>query len=100
MPANKFQDCERFYQNRLNIQLAESQICAGGGRRKEGPCANDSGGPLMALRSERYTVIGIISSGYNICGANDTNINYIPMISTRIESYELWIKGYTQKVET
>lgn len=70
----------------------QSQICAGG-RKNEGACANDSGGPLMAVRDHNYTIIGIISSGYNICEVKDNNnVNY-PIIFTNISSFESWIKN-------
>lgn len=90
VPATKFEDCEQIYHNRKNYQLAESQICAGG-RKNEGACANDSGGPLMAVRNNTYGIIGIISSGYNICEVKDNTVNY-PIIFTRVASFESWIK--------
>lgn len=91
LPAYNFKNCATIYRNRKNQQLVESQICAGG-RSNEGACANDSGGPLMAIKNYTYTIIGIISSGFNICAVkNDTNVNY-PIIFTKVSSYESWIK--------
>ncbi|KAG4065906.1 hypothetical protein HA402_000353 [Bradysia odoriphaga] len=90
IPRNNFTVCAEKYRRRLNIHIDEAtQMCAGD-IPNQGPCAGDSGGPLMTVVRNKYAIEGIISSGYNICDLNK-NVSY-PIIFTKVAAFEPWIK--------
>lgn len=79
------QKCKSIY--RFNTEIKDSQICAGG-KSGEDSCGGDSGGPLMAIYSGKWTYYGIVSFGLTRCGTSG-----FPGIYTRVTSYLEWIVG-------
>ncbi|XP_017777647.1 PREDICTED: serine protease easter-like, partial [Nicrophorus vespilloides] len=73
------------------INIANSQICAGGA--KEDSCSGDSGGPLMArdLRGgdDRWYVSGVVSFGPRKCATKGA-----PGVYTNVAPYVAWIKAH------
>ena len=59
------------------------QVCAGR-RGGEGPCAGDSGAPLMVEEEGRWVVGGLVSHGPSLCGASA--VTY-----TRVEPALPWV---------
>lgn len=74
--------------NRLNIQLSDKQICAGG-KDLVDACKGDSGGPLGTHASHnnvRFVQFGIVTSGLDVCGKKN-----IPGVYCRVASYMPWL---------
>lgn len=82
--------CMEMYHT-LNVELIESQMCAGGEDGMDS-CRGDSGGPLMAIHQNDnnvYWVIdGIVSFGPTPCGQEGW-----PGIYTHVGSYVGWIES-------
>lgn len=76
--------CQEKYST-LNIQLSDTQLCAGGLFATD-TCDGDSGGPLMRLIDNYWVIEGIVSSGYG-CGRETW-----PALYTRVSSFEAWIQ--------
>lgn len=80
---------QRMVQNRLNIQLTEQQMCAGGQDLVD-TCSGDSGGPLgmnsKYMVDDRFVQYGVVSAGVNSCGQKS-----VPGIYARVASYMDWI---------
>ncbi|KAG5873547.1 hypothetical protein JTB14_007355 [Gonioctena quinquepunctata] len=77
--------CEEKY-SLLNIDLLDSQICAGGENARDS-CTGDSGGPLMMTPNATvWYAAGIVSYGIG-CGTEDW-----PGVYTSIPSFIPWIK--------
>jgi len=82
-------DCQRIYST-SNIQIIDSQICAGGDPGRDS-CNGDSGGPLMRLDNgaiPHYFLAGIVSYGPKNCGTPD-----IPGVYTRTSKFIDWIQS-------
>ncbi|KAJ8934224.1 hypothetical protein NQ314_013502 [Rhamnusium bicolor] len=78
-------ECKEKY-SLLNIELKDSQICAGGEEQKDS-CTGDSGGPLMMPTSNgTWYASGIVSYGIG-CGLKGW-----PGVYTNIASFIPWIK--------
>lgn len=81
-------ECATLFQERLNVQLNDSQLCAGGVSGKDS-CRGDSGGPLMvvdtAVTHHNWFIVGIVSFGIG-CG-----VDGFPSVYTRVASYSQWI---------
>jgi len=75
--------CQQKYHD---YNISESQLCAGGMRRKDS-CAGDSGGPLLKPVKKSYTIEGILSFGIVSCGSEGW-----PSVYTRVSSFEPWIR--------
>ena len=60
-------------------------LCAGFTKRAKGPCAGDSGGPLIVRKNGRAQLIGIVSWGFK-CGAPFHAAMY-----TNVSRYTNWI---------
>ncbi|KAF2881990.1 hypothetical protein ILUMI_24171 [Ignelater luminosus] len=88
LPVKSNQDCATFYRQR-DIQVAGSQICAGGERGKNA-CNGDSGGPLMYRdrkeEEENWVTVGIVSFGLEKCAGQN-----VPVVFTRVTEYLEWI---------
>ncbi|GAB0097787.1 CLIP domain-containing serine protease [Sergentomyia squamirostris] len=80
--------CNAIYR-RQNVQIGDSQICAGGEKGKDS-CRGDSGGPLVALnnrgRRPYWFLVGLVSFGPSPCGMEGW-----PGVYTRCSSFVDWI---------
>lgn len=80
---------QRMVQNRLNIQLTDKQMCAGGDKLVD-TCSGDSGGPLGMSSNfrgvDRFVQYGVVSAGVNSCGQKS-----VPGIYARVVHYMDWI---------
>ncbi|KAL9692855.1 hypothetical protein quinque_012140 [Culex quinquefasciatus] len=80
---------QRMVENRLNIQLTELQMCAGGQDLVD-TCSGDSGGPLGMSSNfkgvDRFVQYGVVSAGVNSCGQKS-----VPGIYARVVNYMDWI---------
>lgn len=80
---------QRMAENRLNVQLSDRQMCAGGEARVD-TCRGDSGGPLGFYteynKGARFVQFGVVSAGVESCGKKS-----IPGIYCRVGSYMDWI---------
>jgi len=61
-------------------------LCAGGEPKKDS-CNTDSGGPLFLQENSRYSQIGVVNSGWKICGTTD-----VPGFYARVTEFKPWIK--------
>lgn len=81
-------ECISIYK-RHGISLVDSQICAGGVKRRDS-CTGDSGGPLMAVdrteTEENYVAYAMVSFGPKICGTRN-----LPGVYTRMADFIDWI---------
>ena len=87
VPLVTKKECKAAYNRvNVNIDIGDTKICAGKGRRDT--CSGDSGGPLLAdhLGDKHWSVIGITSFGVD-CGRAD-----FPGVYTRVDKYLHWIK--------
>lgn len=85
LPVNEQRECVQKFKAR-NINIASSQICAGGEFAKDS-CDGDSGGPLMRpAYMKRWYLEGIVSFG-NRCGLEGW-----PGVYTRVADYVDWIQ--------
>ncbi|XP_028135561.2 phenoloxidase-activating factor 1-like [Diabrotica virgifera virgifera] len=82
-PYGRVQCVEKY--SIVSIEVAESQICAGGEDRKDS-CTGDSGGPLMFENGTHWMAAGIVSYGLG-CGTEDW-----PGIYTNVSHFLPWIK--------
>ncbi|CAG9856888.1 unnamed protein product [Phyllotreta striolata] len=85
VPIVNHADCTKKYSHFLN--LASTQICAGGVKGKDS-CRGDSGGPLMKAANDdpsTWYLEGIVSFG-NSCGLQGW-----PGVYTKVESFLSWI---------
>lgn len=89
IPHVSIADCQRkMNENRLNIQLSEKQLCAGGVNKVD-TCKGDSGGPLgfsATHNGARFMQFGIVSLGVDSCGEKS-----VPGIYCRVSAYMDWI---------
>ena len=73
------------------VQIASTQICAGGERGKDS-CRGDSGGPLVAedrtSRLVSYYLVGLVSYGPSPCGQAGW-----PGVYTKVSEYVDWIQN-------
>ncbi|XP_073511169.1 granzyme A-like isoform X2 [Phyllobates terribilis] len=79
-------DCNKKY-NRKNLTITGSMMCASSPKinRKAGPCAGDSGGPLIC----DGTYVGLVSYGIGNCGNPE-----FPGVYTRLtNNYLKWISN-------
>lgn len=83
--------CRKVYSGQ-NIDLLNSQLCAGG---KEGidSCRGDSGGPLISLDTTNrvrsyYFLAGVVSFGPSPCGLKNW-----PGVYTRVGNFVNWIEN-------
>lgn len=80
---------QRMVENRLNIQLTDKQMCAGGQDQVD-TCSGDSGGPLGMSSNfkgvDRFVQYGVVSAGVNSCGQKS-----VPGIYARVANYMDWI---------
>lgn len=83
--------CAETYSS-FNLKIIDTQMCAGGEQGKDS-CNGDSGGPLMAIHSDKHQkiykyLVGIVSFGPRQCGTSG-----IPGIYTHIAKYIDWIES-------
>ncbi|KAF2895588.1 hypothetical protein ILUMI_10583 [Ignelater luminosus] len=80
--------CFPIYKEKLNVQLEDSQLCAGGVPGKDS-CRGDSGGPLMIVdvtpTQQSWSLIGIVSFGVG-CAVQE-----FPSVYTKVKNYNQWI---------
>ncbi|XP_064174550.1 hepatocyte growth factor-like isoform X1 [Anguilla rostrata] len=74
--------CVEFH--RRNIQITDTRICAGG-RRNEGVCDKDYGGPLVCQEGESKVIVGVSVHGRGCALANR------PGIFVNVPFYTDWI---------
>lgn len=84
IPPFDFSVCREMYANR-NINLVESQMCAGGNYAQDS-CNGDSGGPLMSREKGAWIAEGIVSFGLG-CGVER------PAVYTKVHSFLPWIRS-------
>lgn len=75
--------CQQAY-NVINVR--DDQICAGGENGIDS-CRADSGAPLMLLKNNVWSAVGIVSKGHKFCGTP----NY-PALYTRIDLHLNWLQ--------
>ncbi|XP_005415128.1 PREDICTED: serine protease 29-like [Chinchilla lanigera] len=86
--------CEELYQNASRHRhkdrriILNDNVCAGTEGR--GPCFGDSGGPLVCKNSGSWTLVGVVSWGYDCSWSN------VPAVFARVRSYVPWIKRHTR----
>ncbi|XP_058811606.1 serine protease grass-like [Topomyia yanbarensis] len=89
VPRVNNDECQQtMLQNRLNVQLSDKQMCAGGSGKVD-TCRGDSGGPLgfsTDLNGPRFIQFGVVSAGVDSCGKKN-----VPGIYCRVGSYMDWI---------
>lgn len=89
LPYVGIPECQRkMTENRLNIQLTDKQMCAGGVNKVD-TCKGDSGGPLgfsATYNGARFMQFGVVSLGVDSCGAKS-----VPGIYCRVAAYMDWI---------
>ncbi|XP_021329158.1 mast cell protease 4 [Danio rerio] len=68
---------------KINVELPDNILCAGGYETKSGACQGDSGGPLVCSGQ----AVGIVSFNMGRCDYPNT-----PNIYTQISKYTHWIK--------
>jgi len=73
-----FQECEALWNDKLNIDLLPSHMCANTTAEFGASCKGDSGGPLVRGR-EVFELAGVVSFGIRTCG----NVDY-PLGFTKI----------------
>ncbi|KAM8765940.1 serine protease 48 [Rhynchonycteris naso] len=71
--------------------IKEDMICAGDNNRKDS-CKGDSGGPLSCYTNGVWTVIGLVSWGYQ-CAKS------LPGVYTNVIYYQKWIKATISRAE-
>ncbi|KAF4532181.1 hypothetical protein B566_EDAN002243 [Ephemera danica] len=88
LPVLGNERCEELFRAaNENVDLIDTQICAGGEKLKDS-CKSDSGGPLLLNENSRWTIVGIVSYGYEKCGVEN-----IPAVYTRVAPYLDWINS-------
>lgn len=91
VPRVSNSECQaKMTQNRLNVQLSDLQMCAGGEGLVD-TCRGDSGGPLgfsTEYNGARFVQFGIVSAGVDSCG-----LKSVPGIYCRVAAYMDWILG-------
>jgi len=95
VPVYDFTECKNKYSKlpNSNINLSESQLCAGG-RNREDACKGDSGGALMKVfnkSDKRYVIEGVLSFGHSLCTEEGW-----PSVYSRVSSFESWIREHVQ----
>ncbi|KXJ71591.1 hypothetical protein RP20_CCG020195 [Aedes albopictus] len=89
LPHVSVADCQqKMNENRLNIQLSDKQLCAGGVDKVD-TCKGDSGGPLgfsAPYNGARFVQFGVVSLGVDSCGEKS-----VPGIYCRVSAYMDWI---------
>ena len=82
--------------------ITGDQICARGETTQTGcysdSCQGDSGGGLLAVRSGRNTLLGLVSFGETECGAEDPRLGARPGVYTNISSHVGWIREVMEAV--
>lgn len=83
--------CNTVY-SRQNVQIGDSQVCAGGERGRDS-CRGDSGGPLVATdnsnpRQVATYLVGLVSYGPSPCG----QVGW-PGVYTKVSEYVDWIQN-------
>lgn len=81
------QDCLTLFQ-RQNSEFSSDEFCAWDENGDD--CAGDIGGPLIGQEDGRYHVIGL-NSFANF--KEESNIEGLPGVYTRVGSYLNWING-------
>lgn len=84
VPTYEFETCRQMYSTR-NINLVDSQMCAGGNFAQDS-CNGDSGGPLMSRENGAWIAEGIVSFGLG-CGVER------PAVYTKVHSFLPWIRS-------
>ncbi|XP_066248818.1 ovochymase-like [Euwallacea similis] len=77
--------CREKFKSLLDLDIHESQICAGGEKMKDS-CNGDSGGPLMMNNGTHFLAAGLVSYGVG-CGMADW-----PGVYSSIPYHLNWIK--------
>jgi len=87
LPVVPDEVCLDKYKSFKNIQLDETNICAGTQLGGKDTCQGDSGGPLMQPTTPtEYVQIGIVSFGYKCAEPG------FPGVYTRVTSHMDWIE--------
>lgn len=89
VPLETVANCDRKYRPVNNINIGNTQICAGFGSTDT--CNGDSGGPMLSaeLDDGKWSVIGITSFGVKCADER------FPGVYTRVDQYLDWIESNT-----
>jgi len=73
-----------------------NHMCAMDVRNSADACQGDSGGPLMAVspKNGRYFLVGIVSGGYNECGAPNS-----PTLYTIVTNFHHITESHVQEAQ-
>lgn len=85
LPSFQWSNCVEMYR-KLNINITERQICAGGSKNRD-TCQGDSGGPLMVVQNDTWYIAGVVSFGVS-CGREGW-----PGVYVHIPNYIDWINA-------
>lgn len=91
VPVKSNDECAKTYKQ-ANVDLKQTQLCAGGEKGKDS-CRGDSGGPLMANYADEnndinWYVVGVVSFGPSPCGMEGW-----PGVYTNVCDYADWIQS-------
>ncbi|XP_013793731.2 clotting factor B-like [Limulus polyphemus] len=93
IPVVSNKDCNSVYTKVASSQypqgITRGQVCAGLSEGGKDACQGDSGGPLVLQDSGRWTLVGIVSFGFNCAEAG------YPGVYTRVSHYIRWIAANT-----
>ena len=70
------------------LDVTDNMVCAGYELGGHDTCQGDSGGPMFLKKNNRWTLVGITSSGSRYCGMCPKQ----PGVYTRVASYLDWIR--------
>lgn len=80
-------ECLRWhFHKHIELQLHSEMFCAGHEIGKRDACLGDSGGPLIVLKNDRWTLAGITSAGFGCA------IDHQPGIYHKVSTSARWIR--------
>uniref|UniRef100_A0A1W7RA11 Serine proteinase n=1 Tax=Hadrurus spadix TaxID=141984 RepID=A0A1W7RA11_9SCOR len=89
VPIISAEDCK-------NIHISSKNMICAGGKKGEDSCQGDSGGSLLLKEENAYCLVGVVSSGPELCGSEGE-----PGIYVNVSRFTDWIyentKGATCK---
>nr|WBW70049.1 venom protein [Lampona murina] len=90
IPLIDIDTCNKHYPNRKNrnsLHINENMICAG--TKNAHACLGDTGGPLLQIKGDVTTLIGVLATG-EYCDIR-------PGVYTKVSAYLDWIKTIMSK---